>query len=226
MSNRNSNASRTPSETKQERDAPARHTQQLPNCGSTPTDKERLIAQLMQEAADLRARERDYRSLQDNLLNLEQNFGRLNEDKRRMDEDYKSRVDGNIRFIQTLRGEVDEQRTIYNDRKRQNAELNSELDRQRTLIADRNIEIQRAKHELTLSEDTNLSLTSQKRQCEDELSSLREHNRQDLEEIDRLNGVTEQRNNEGNDLCNHIRSLEFEISKALNQVEELNRIID
>ena len=51
-------------------------------------------------------------------MNLEQNFGRLNEEKRRMDEDYKSRVDANIRFIQTLRTEVDEQRTIYNDRKR------------------------------------------------------------------------------------------------------------
>ena len=62
----------------------------------------------MKEAADLRQRERDYKQLQDQLMNLEQNFGRLNEDKRRMDEDYKSRVDANIRFIQTLRSEVDE----------------------------------------------------------------------------------------------------------------------
>ena len=38
--------------------------------------------------------------------------------------------------------------------------------------------------------------------------------------------ANEQRANEGNDLQNHIRSLEFEISKALNQVEELNRSID
>ena len=58
----------------------------------------------------MRQRERDYKQLQDTLMNLEQNFGRLNEDKRRMDEDYKSRVDANIRFIQTLRSEVDEQR--------------------------------------------------------------------------------------------------------------------
>lgn len=76
------------------------------NVGSS--EKERLIAQLMAEAAELRQRERDYHTLQDQLLNLEQNFGRLNEDKRRMDEDYKARVDGNIRFIQTLRAEVDE----------------------------------------------------------------------------------------------------------------------
>ena len=78
------------------------------SCAAAPTEKERMIAQLMKEAAELRTRERDYKSLQDQLMNLEQNFGRLNEDKRRMDEDYKSRVDANIRFIQTLRSEVDE----------------------------------------------------------------------------------------------------------------------
>jgi hypothetical protein len=95
----------------------------------------------MAEANELRAKERDYRSLQDQLLNLEQNFSRLNEEKRRMDEDYKSRVDGNIRFIQTLRSDVDEQRGLYNERRKQNAELNTELDRQRSIIADRNADI-------------------------------------------------------------------------------------
>ena len=74
--------------------------------------------------------------------------------------------------------------------------------------------------------DTNQNLNSQKRQADEELGALRERNREDLEEIDRLNVANEQRANEGNDLGNHIRSLEFEISKALNQVEELNRSID
>ena len=147
---------------------------------------------------------------------MEQNFGRLNEDKRRMDEDYKSRVDANIRFIQTLRSEVDDQRSIYNDRKRQNAELNTELDRQRQLISDRNVDIQRVKHEMQVSEDTNTSLKSQKRQIDDELTALRDRNREDLEEIDRLNVDNEEKGNEGNDLSTHIRNLEFEISKALN----------
>jgi predicted nuclease with TOPRIM domain len=104
----------------------------------------------MAEANELRAKERDYRALQDQLLNLEQNFSRLNEEKRRMDEDYKSRVDGNIRFIQTLRADVDEQRALYNDRRKQNAELNAELDRQRSIIADRNADIQRLNHEFNI----------------------------------------------------------------------------
>ena len=170
----------------------------------------------MKEANELRQRERDYKMLQDQLMNLEQNFGRLNEEKRRMDEDYKSRVDANIRFIQTLRTEVDEQRTIYNDRKRQNAELNTELDRQRALISDRNVDIQRVTHEQQVSEDTNASLQSQKRQTDDELNALRQRNREDLEEIDRLNVANEVKSNEGKDLSGHIRNLEFEISKALN----------
>ena len=45
---------------------------------------------------------------------------------------------------------------------------------------------------------------------------MRERNREDLEEIDRLNVANEAKTNEGNDLSSHIRNLEFEISKALN----------
>jgi len=67
-----------------------------------------------------------------------------------------------------------------------------------------------------VSDDTNGSLKSQKRQIDDELGALRERNREDLEEIDRLNVANEVKANEGNDLTNHIRNLEFEISKALN----------
>lgn len=35
------------------------------NCGGAPTEKERMIQQLMKEAAELRQRERDYKMLQD-----------------------------------------------------------------------------------------------------------------------------------------------------------------
>jgi hypothetical protein len=88
----------------------------------------------------MRTRERDYRALQDQLLGLETQFGRLNEDRRRMDEDYKGRVETNIRFIQNLRGEVDEQKLLYEDRRKQNADLNRELDRHRQMVSDRSHE--------------------------------------------------------------------------------------
>lgn len=58
------------------------------------------------------------------------------------------------------------------------------------------------------------------------MTALRERNREDLEEIDRLTSACDLKQAEGQDLSSHIRGLEFEISKMLNQVQELNRLID
>ena len=72
---------------------------ELLNQGQVQDHKDRLVAQLRQEAMDLRAREREYKNLQDQLLSLEQNFNRVTDDKRRMEEDYRSRVEVNINMI-------------------------------------------------------------------------------------------------------------------------------
>ena len=48
---------------------------------------------------------------------LEQTFSRLNEEKRLMEDDYRLRVDTNVRLVQTLRAEVDEQARIYDERR-------------------------------------------------------------------------------------------------------------
>jgi hypothetical protein len=48
---------------------------------------------------------------------LEQTFSRLNEEKRLMEDDYRLRVDTNVRLVQTLRAEVDEQAMIYDERR-------------------------------------------------------------------------------------------------------------
>jgi len=79
---------------------------------------------------------------------LEHAFGRLNEEKRMMEEDYKQRIDTNVRFIQTLRAEVDEQKSIHDERRHINCDLNCELDRQRAVIQDRTLESSRLKHEV------------------------------------------------------------------------------
>ena len=84
-----------------------------------------MIERMRNEIQSLRSKERDYRRLQDQLLNLEQSFGRLNEERRSMDDDYKGKVENNIQFIQQLRSEVDDERNIYNERKKQHAGLNS-----------------------------------------------------------------------------------------------------
>jgi hypothetical protein len=44
---------------------------------------------------------------------------------------------------------------LYNERRKQNAELNSELDRQRNIIADRNAEVQQLNHEFGIQSDRN-----------------------------------------------------------------------
>jgi hypothetical protein len=96
--------------------------------------KARTIQQLRQEAADLRQKQRDYRALQDQMLALEQAFSRLNEEKRLMEEEYTERVDSNIRLIQTLRAEIDEQVMVHDERRHQNCDLQVELDRQKNTI--------------------------------------------------------------------------------------------
>jgi hypothetical protein len=95
--------------------------------------KDRLISQLKQEAQELRQRERDYKALQDQLLALENQFNRLNDEKRRMDDDYKARIDSNLVFIANLRNEIDDQKSVLTDRKKQNSDLYIELERQKDL---------------------------------------------------------------------------------------------
>lgn len=69
-------------------------------------------------------------------------------------------------------------------------------------------------------------MQGQKRRTEEELAAIRERNREDLSEIDRLTLACEQADRAGDELSGELRNLEFEISKTLNRVEELNREID
>lgn len=55
---------------------------------------------------------------------------------------------------------------------------------------------------------------------------MRERNREDQAEIDKLNQQNEQKGKEAVDHGARIRTLEYDISKSLNKVDELNRLID
>lgn len=167
---------------------------------SEPHSAAAIINQLRQEAQDLRAKQRDYRALQDQMMALEQQFSRLNEEKRIMEEDYRLRVDSNVRLVQTLRAEVDEQAMVFDERRHQNCDLSSELDQHRIAIQERNAEVQRLKHELTFTVDQNSSLQAQKRKNEEELQNIRERNRNDLAEIERLHVGCEQAKHESDAL--------------------------
>lgn len=198
----------------------------LQNQSANQDHKDRLVAQLRQEAMDLRAREREYKNLQDQLLSLEQNFNRVTDEKRRMEEDYKNRVEVNINMISTLRQEIDDQKSFLIDRKKQNADLYTELDQQKEVLNVRHVEISRLKSDLAQHQDLNSQLLQQKKYLEEELMNLRERNRQDAEETDKLNYQNELKSKESADLTAQTRTLEYDISKQLARIDDLNKLID
>lgn len=143
-----------------------------------------------------------------------------------MEENYKSRVEANIGMIGTLRQEIDDQRNLLVDRKKQNADLYTELDSQKDTLNNRHVEISRLKNDLSQHQDLNSQLNSQKKHLEDELQNLRERNRQDAEEIDKLNYQNELKSKESADLTAQTRTLEYDISKQLARIDDLNKLID
>jgi hypothetical protein len=55
---------------------------------------------------------------------------------------------------------------------------------------------------------------------------LRERNRDDASEIDRLNAQNDLKGKESVDLAGRIRAIEYDIAKSLSRIDELNRVID
>lgn len=143
-----------------------------------------------------------------------------------MEDNYKARVEANIGMIGTLRQEIDDQRNLLVDRKKQNADLYTELDSQKDTLNNRHVEISRLKNDLGQHQDLNSQLMNQKRHLEDELANLRERNRQDAEEIDKLNYQNELKSKESADLTAQTRTLEYDISKQLARIDDLNKLID
>ena len=86
------------------------------------------------------------------------------------------------------------------DRKKQNADLYTELDNQKETLNNRHVEISRLKSDLAQHQDLNSQLLAQKKHLEEELQNLRERNRQDAEEIDKLNYQNELKSKESSDL--------------------------
>lgn len=193
---------------------------------SNTDHKDRLIQQLKQEAIELRQRERDYKALQEQLLHLENNFAQLNDQKRRLDEDNRSRIESNLTFIASLRNEIDDNKAVLTDRKKQNSDLYLELERQKDCLDNRQVEIARLRADLHAQQDPNGSLVNQKKQLDEDLQNLRERNREDSIEIDKLNTQVESKGKESVEFAAKIRAIEYDISKSLARIDDLNRVLD
>ena len=74
---------------------------------------------------------------------MEAHFNRQSEEKRRLDDDYKARLEANLVFIANLRNEIDDNKNLLNDRRKQNSDFYSELERSKESIDARSVEISR-----------------------------------------------------------------------------------
>lgn len=79
--------------------------------------KAMIIQRLRQEAADLRAKKRDFQAVQDHLIFLEHKFSRLTDDKHRLEKDYHDRCDSSMSLVQNLKTECDSESSICEERR-------------------------------------------------------------------------------------------------------------
>jgi hypothetical protein len=80
-----------------------------------------------------------------------------------MDDEYRSRIESNLTFIASLRNEIDDNKGVLTDRKKQNSDLYMELERQKDILDNRQVEIARLRADLHAQQDLNSSLLNQKR---------------------------------------------------------------
>lgn len=79
---------------------------------------------------------------------MENNFAQLNDQKRRLDDDNRQRIESNLTFIASLRNEIDDNKAVLTDRKKQNSDLYMELERQKDTLDNRQVEIARLRADL------------------------------------------------------------------------------
>lgn len=84
----------------------------------------------------------------------------------------------------------------------------------------------RLRSELQQQQDLNGSLSNQKRALEEDVIRLRDYNREESSEIDRLNVAVDQRQKESVELAARIRAVEYDISKSLARIDDLSRVYD
>ncbi len=101
-----------------------------------------------------------------------------------------------------------------------------ELERQKDTLDSRHVEISRLRADLQAQQDLNASLLNQKKQLDEDLQNLRERNREDANEIDKLNTQVESKGKESVEYAAKIRAIEYDISKALGRIDDLNRVLD
>lgn len=114
----------------------------------TGHDQERVIASLRQEQRDLRQKETAYRNLQDQVSNLEMNFKRATDEKNLVQDNFNCRLGASATMIARLKQEIEDQRKLHVERKKQISDLYQELDNQKGSVNSRHSEVAHQKNQL------------------------------------------------------------------------------
>jgi hypothetical protein len=72
----------------------------------------------------------------------------------------------------------------------------------------------------------NQSLSNQQRALQEDLGRIREYNREESVEIERITVSVESRQQESIEYAARIRAVEYDISKSLARIDDLSRVYD
>jgi hypothetical protein len=75
-----------------------------------------------------------------------------------MDDDYKARLEANLVFIANLRNEIDDNKALLGDRRKQNSDFYIELERSKESLDSRSLDISRLRADLQSQQDLLASL--------------------------------------------------------------------
>lgn len=84
----------------------------------------------------------------------------------------------------------------------------------------------RLRSDFAQHQDLNSQLDSQKKHLETELLNLRDRNAKDNEELGNLQYNNDMKSKENEDLTAQTRTLEFDINKQLERIDDLNKLVD
>lgn len=88
------------------------------------------------------------RSLEDQITHVQYLLTNEGNSRRFADDENKARMDASLQFIATLKNEIDAQKKLLADRKRQNVDLSNELSRTQDSIESKKLENMRSKSDL------------------------------------------------------------------------------
>ena len=182
--------------------------------------KDLLISQLKAEVFELKNREQDYDSLNDQVLELEHKCNLVHKDKTIMQDDYQRRLGATVGAIRDLEGEVHELR-LTKDQK--------ELTEEAMLFRDRadgaGAELSRLHGDLKALEDEGLRLMRDKARLEDSIASQQSQKMHYYSEIDRQKDFAAVRDRENSDALTRLRVLELDHSKGAERAADLQRML-